>query len=106
MNKSVLGIIAAGTLALGVSFPNAASAAHVEVYGGVTVTAGPVQLSAWPRFRDGLLGRRHHHCPPPRYHYGPPPRHYYRYGPPPPPRFHHAPPPGRRHYGPPPRHHR
>ncbi len=52
-----------------------------------------VELSAWPRIRDYLLGRKRYRNPPPPpsrgSHFGPPPRGSH-FGPPPhPPRGHH-----------------
>lgn len=43
-----------------------------------------VELSAWPRIRDALLGRHRHH-----HRHNPPPHHWSRrgYPPPPPPHF-------------------
>lgn len=52
-----------------------------------------VELSAWPRIRDALLGRERHHRPPHYRHMPPPPppppHRHHRFNPPPPPPPHH-----------------
>lgn len=85
-------LVAAAALTVSMYQPSQAEAAD-SLAVGLNSQQETVELSAWPRIRDGLLGReRHHHCPPPRYHHAPPPRRFNHYGPPP--RY--------RHYG----HHR
>lgn len=111
MKKSFLGLLAAAVVAVtGMSCTATTEAA--EIHTSITVESDAVQLSAWPRVRDAILGREkeevvvvhdYRRVPPP------PHRPHYRHMPPPPPRHHYNPghdprPHDRFNRGPAPRH--
>ena len=77
-----------GTILVGA--PNATTFAATPMLTVATdAQASVVQVSAWPRIRDALLGRNRDYRPaPPPSHFH---HHHHRIAPPPPPRPHHRP---------------